>query len=89
MPKLIKGEDLDDQQKRSVLDGFHMRWTFENEERARKLYALHGGPPQIELMTDNEWLKCYAFWFNKDGRMTGCRSAEWIAPTRASWEGAQ
>lgn len=85
MPKLIPGTELDANQRQSIFDSFRFRWTFENELRARQLYEAHGGPPDIEMITDDEWLRLYSFWFNKDGRMTGLKSAEYTPTDKEPW----
>lgn len=62
---LIKGTDLNHQQKSLVLASFGYRWTTENEHRARLWYR--GDEPTAPLMSDADWLDQYAFHFIKSG----------------------
>jgi len=85
MPRLIPGTELNPKQRQSVLDAYQYRWTVENEARARPLYDKHGGPPELEMVSDEDWLKTYSFWFNKDGRLTGSRTAEYTPTGKEPW----
>lgn len=78
MPELIRGEDLTEEQKQAVREGFPFRWTVENQTRAMRLYAPHGGPPAFDPETDDEWFRNHAFKFNKNGQLTARASAVWI-----------
>jgi len=84
MPTRKKGNELDAMERATVLAGFPWRWTTENKEQAERLFAPHGGPPTMEPDTDDQWLANHAFWFNKDGRLTAGKVAEWIGD---SWIG--
>lgn len=82
MPKLIKGQDLNSDQRRQVLAAYVHRWTFEN---AKQTYSgqcpgcvQRSGPNDEEsikdwhayhkpLETDDVWLKDHAFYFVSDG----------------------
>lgn len=92
---LIKGKDLNSYQKRLVFDAFIYRWTKDNPHRVRvyhcELCDIHNPyvntetanghtHPTIPLVTDEEWLKHYAFHFTKDGLKLSMKDnyAEWI-----------
>lgn len=92
MPKLIKGQDLTQEQKEQVLAKFTHRWTHENPHRV----AVHGPCPFCDiktpyvntqttnghthptepLVTDEEWMQAHAFWFNQNGKLTAAAFAE-------------
>ncbi|KKN26569.1 hypothetical protein LCGC14_0873370 [marine sediment metagenome] len=64
--KLIKGEDLNQQQTRQVLNVFIYRWTTDNAERER-VWANIKRQPTIPLVSDNQWFRDHAFWFVNSG----------------------
>jgi hypothetical protein len=77
MPKLIRGNELNEHQRREVLAAFGYRWTKENEVRARTWYKSGGHePPTMQLQADAEWLAEHAFYVNRDGSRTARRHAE-------------
>lgn len=71
---LIRGNELNEAQRRLVLAAFGYRWTTDNKERATRWLGRAGGVPRIPLVTDDQWLKDHAFHFVKDGsRMMATR----------------
>lgn len=63
---LIKGDELNADQKKQVLAAFGYRWTVDNRQR-RIMWAGISGAPTTPLVTDEQWLKEHAFHFTKDG----------------------
>lgn len=77
--KLIKGSKLSDQQRRQVLSAFVYRWTADNPMRERAW--AHHERPRIPLISDDEWLKRYQFYFTSTDRLSvKKRYAEPILP---------
>lgn len=88
--QLLRGEQLDPQQKTQVLNAFPYRWTWENPHRAR-IYKCDqcdvandpfvgssaGGHhhPVIPVQHDDEWVKEHAFWFTNAGKLFPNRGA--------------
>lgn len=68
MPKLTVGTNLSDKAKKEVLSAYVYRWTKENGQRESAYKNL--SKPTIPLSTDDEWLRSYAFWTNRDGSLT-------------------
>jgi hypothetical protein len=82
--KLIKGSDLDEDQKRQVLAAFIYRWTKENRQRTQ-VYSCElcdiqtpyennksangHTHPTIPLISDAEWLQQYRFYFTASGKL--------------------
>ncbi len=64
---LIRGSDLNPEQRRQVLAAYIYRWTLENTRRAEAWRGIEGAPT-IPLQTDQEWLAEHAFHFTRDGR---------------------
>jgi hypothetical protein len=64
--KLIKGDDLNQEQTKQVLSAFIYRWTTENKQR-QYVWSNISGQPTIPLISDEQWLKDHAFWFLDDG----------------------
>jgi hypothetical protein len=82
MPRLIKGTDLSDRQRKLVLAAFPYRWTHESPHRCQvyrcalcdvrhpyvNAVTSNGHThPTVPLISDAEWLTRYAFWFVNDG----------------------
>ncbi len=63
---LIKGADLNDQQKRQVLSAYIYRWTSGNPQR-EAVWAKIEGKPTMPLQTDDEFLAEHAFHFVANG----------------------
>jgi hypothetical protein len=63
---LIKGENLNYQQRQQVLNAFGYRWTKDNQQRSHFWRNIQGAPT-IPLISDAQWLKEHAFHFLKDG----------------------
>jgi len=76
---LIRGDQLNDHQRRYVLNAYIYRWTSDNPRR-EEVYsnAAICQRPTMPLVTDEEWLKDHAFHFTKDGKrlMANRRHAE-------------
>ena len=83
--KLIKGNELDQTQRRQVLSAFVYRWTVENPFRTQvykcslcdiltpyenKESANGHTHPTIPLMTDQEFLNTHAFWFTNNNYLS-------------------
>jgi hypothetical protein len=66
MPKLIHGKDLNRKQREIVLAAFGYRWTVDNRNRERWWQGMNSRPT-VPLITDEEWLKKYSFYFTADG----------------------
>lgn len=66
MPKLIPGKDLTPRQRQIVLSAFGYRWTTDNLNRARNWHGVDG-KPTVPLITDEQWLRKYSFYFTADG----------------------
>ena len=60
--KLIKGKDLNQNQKKQVLAAFTYRNTKENETVSKRV-----NPTAKITQTDAEWLDAHAFYFKNDG----------------------
>ncbi len=87
---LIKGKDLNPEQKALVLASFPYRWTSDNDRRVyswgecdkcdiRNPYvntesAEGHKHPTLPLTTDAEWLNNYAFYFKQNGKELGVKS---------------
>jgi len=63
---LIRGDRLNERQKRMVLSAFIYRWTKDNHRR-EEVYRGIFGKPTIPLVSDAQWLKEHAFHFVRDG----------------------
>ena len=65
---LIKGDDLNFEQREQVRRTFVYRWTIDNQYR-EQAWRETNQPirPTIPLKTDLEWLHEHAFWFINDG----------------------
>lgn len=65
---LIRGDKLNDHQRRYVLNAFIYRWTSDSPHRER-VYATAAicQRPTAAMVTDAQWLKAHAFHFTKDG----------------------
>jgi hypothetical protein len=69
---LIKGENLNETQKKLVLEAFGYRWTSDNRRRLDWWRGIEG-QPTIPLVTDEQWLKGHAFHFTADGKRLKAR----------------
>lgn len=67
MSNLIKGENLNEQQRRIVLSAYVYRNTIENRINSERIN------PNVKItLTDKDWIKTKAFYFIKDGsRLSG------------------
>ena len=63
---LIKGENLNREQRKAVFNAFIYRWTVEMIPRDKEIYGSTSRPT-LPRQTDNEWLQEHAFHFVKDG----------------------
>lgn len=63
---LIKGLNLNSEQRRQVLSAFIYRWTTDNPHRDFAWQNVQG-QPQIDPISDEQWLADHAFHFVKDG----------------------
>lgn len=61
--KLIRGADLTPEQKKIVLAAFIYRLTVENNYPRKNPCGA-----TVPAISDCDWLKEHAFWFNNDGR---------------------
>ena len=65
---LIKGTQLNPRQREQVLAAYIYRWTRDNPHRERSWQGFKPPVrPTIPLISDDEWLKQYAFNFVEDG----------------------
>lgn len=77
---LIRGDKLNDNQRRYVLNAYIYRWTTGNTRREEVYHnAAECQKPSIPLQTDDKWLKEHAFHFTKDG-MRLMANRRWAAP---------
>lgn len=65
MSNLIRGENLNEQQRREVLAAYVYRNTVEN-----RIISERVNPSAEITLTDREWIKTKAFYINKDGSLS-------------------
>jgi hypothetical protein len=79
---LIKGEKLNEEQRKIVLAAFVRRWTFERAEAlgycpackqqeegggALQIGEMHWHDYHMKLVSDDEWIRAHAFHFVRNG----------------------
>ena len=82
--QLLRGDQLTPEQRNAVINGFPWRWTKENPKRTEHYHCdkcdLVNNPyvsetsdghlhPTVPLMSDEDWIKGFAFNFTNDGRL--------------------
>lgn len=70
---LIKGTSLSYSQRRQVLAAFLYRWTADNLRRIAawsKAFPDKKDWPRIPLISDEEWLGRYSFYFTRTGQLS-------------------
>lgn len=69
---LIKGDKLNQEQRKQVLESFGYRWTSDNRRREDWWRGIKG-QPTMPLVSDDQWLKEHAFHFTSDGKRLKAR----------------
>ena len=69
MATLIRGDKLNEAQRKEVLAAYGYRWTIENKERATQ-WMGKDKVPTCMVTTDKNWLQEHAFYVLKNGSLS-------------------
>lgn len=79
--KIIKGKNLNSNQRAQVLSAFIYRFTGDHVPSWAKGTMPNGDTYKPQFPTDNDWINAYAFYFKDDGTLASkpghCVPVEW------------